>query len=328
MDRNVDDIKEVQGGQILLYKNKLEVRLEKETVWLDAHQIALLFGVNRPAVVKHINNIYKSKELNKKSTCSILEQVAADGKVRKMNLYNLDMIISVGYRVNSTRATQFRIWATNVLKKYLVDGYTINEKRLKLAEHKYQQLQKSLKLLDNVIRLESISDETKGLIQVITEYSRALNILDDYDHQRLSIPKGTKQEKFRLTYEEARKIVESMKIKFKSSSFFGQEKDKSFESSVNSIYQTFDGNDVYPTIEEKAANLLYFIVKNHSFVDGNKRIAAAIFICFLQKNGILLRKDRTYRIDNNSLVALTLMIAMSKSLEKDVMIKVILNLLV
>lgn len=275
-----------------------------------------MFGTQRPAITKHLLNIFKTKELEESSVCSILEHTASDGKVYKTKFYNLDMIISVGYRVNSTRATQFRIWATNVLKKHLVDGYTINEKRLKLAEHKYLELQKSLKLLGNVISLESISDETKGLIQVITEYSRALNILDDYDHQRLSIPKGTKQEKFRLTYEESRKIVESMKIKFKSSAFFGQEKDKRFESSINSIYQTFDGKDVYPTIEEKAADLLYFIIKNHGFVDGNKRIAAAIFICFLQKNGILLRKDRTYRIDNNSLVALTLMIAMSKAIRE------------
>lgn len=315
-------------GQIVLYKNRFEVRLEKETVWLDAHQIALLFGVNRPAVVKHINNIYKSNELNKKSTCSILEQVAADGKIRKMNLYNLDMVISVGYRVNSKSATHFRIWATDVLRKHLVNGYTINEKRLKSAEHKYKELQKSLQLLSNVIALEEISDETKGLIQVITEYSRALDILDDYDHNRLPVPKGTVLLKYTFVYEEARFIIEEMKKKFKGSSLFGQEKDKSFKSSIGAIYQTFDGKDVYPTVEEKAANLLYFIVKNHSFVDGNKRIAAALFICFLQKNGILLRKDGTNRIDNNSLVALTLMIATSKSSEKEIMIKVILNLLV
>ena len=230
-------------GQIVLYKNRFEVRLEKETVWLDAHQIASLFGVNRPAIVKHINNIYKSYELNKKSTCSILEQVAADGKIRKMNIYNLDMIISVGYRVNSKRATQFRIWATNVLKKHLVNGYTINEKRLKMAEHKYLELKKSLKLLGNVISLENVSDETKGLIQVITEYSHALEILDDYDNNRLLIPKGTKQLKHVITYDEARIIIDEMKtkIKIKSSSLFGQEKDKSFESSINTIYQTFDG---------------------------------------------------------------------------------------
>ena len=214
------------------------------------------------------------------------------------------------------------------IKKHLIDGYTINEKRLKLAEHKYLELQKSIRLLGNVISLENISNETKGLIQVITEYSRALDILDDYDNNKLSVPKGTKESKYILTYEEARKIVESMRVKFKNSPLFGQEKDKSFASSLRTIYQTFDGKELYPTIEEKAANLLYFVVKNHSFVDGNKRIAAALFICFLQKNGILFRRDGTNRIDNNSLVALTLMIATSKPSEKDVMIKVILNLLV
>lgn len=328
MRKNRHNIKDISGSEIVLYKNKLEVRLEKETVWLDAHQIALLFGVNRPAVVKHINNIYKSGELNKKPTCSILEQVAADGKIRKMNLYNLDMIISVGYRVNSKRATQFRIWATNVLKKHLVDGYTINEKRLKVAEHKYNELQKSIQLLGNVLALKDVSDETKGLITVISQYSKALDILDEYDNNRLPIPKGTKELKYTLGYEDAKIIIDEMRKKFKTFHLFGQEKDKSFESSLKAIYQTFDGKDVYPTVEEKAANLLYFIVKNHSFVDGNKRIAAALFICFLQKNGILLRKDGTNRIDNNSLVALTLMIATSKPAEKDAMIKIILNLLV
>ncbi|MEW6097157.1 MAG: virulence protein RhuM/Fic/DOC family protein [bacterium] len=255
----------------------------------------------------------------------MLEQVAADGKIRKMNLYNLDMIISVGYRVNSKRATQFRIWATNVLKRHLVDGYTINEKRLKVAEHKYNELQNSLRLLSNVLALDKVSDETKGLIQVITEYSRALDLLDEYDNNRLPIPKGTTQLKYTLTYQEARIIIDEMKKKFKSSALFGQEKDKSFESSLKTIYQTYDGKELYPTIEEKSANLLYFVVKNHSFVDGNKRIAAALFICFLQKNEILTRKDGTRRIDNNALVALTLMIATSKPSEKDAMIKVILN---
>lgn len=328
MSKNADNIKEVRGGKIVLYKNKLEVRLEQDTVWLRQEQIAELFGTQRPAITKHLSNIFKNRELKESSVCSILERTASDGKVYKTKFYNLDAIISIGYRVNSTSATQFRIWATNVLKKHLVEGYTINEKRLKTAEHKYLELQKSLKLLGNVITLENISDETKGLITVINQYSRALDILDEYDKNRLPVPKGTTKLKHKITYEEAQKIVESMKLKFKSSSLFGQEKDKSFESSINSVYQTFGGKELYPTVEEKAAHLLYLVTKNHSFVDGNKRIAAALFICFLQKNGILLRKDGTNRIDNNSLVALTLMIATSKPSEKDLMIKVILNLLV
>ena len=234
----------------------------------------------------------------------------------------------MGYRVKSKQGTQFRIWATNVLRKHLVNGYTINEKRLKVAEHKYQELQNSLKLLGNVISFESVSDETKGLITVISQYSRALDILDDYDNNHLPIPKGTKRLKYALAYEDARTIISEIRKKLKSSPFFGQEKDKSFQSSLETIYQTFGGKDVYPTVEEKSANLLYFIVKNHSFVDGNKRIAAILFISFLQKNNILLRKDGSRRIDENALVALTLMVASSKSSEKEIMIKVILNLLV
>lgn len=327
MDKKKADIKDISGGQIVLYKNRVEVRLEHDTVWLRQEQIATLFGTKRPAITKHLSNIFKSKELQEKAVCSKMEHTASDGKIYKTKFYNLDAIISVGYRVNSTRATQFRIWATNVLKKHLVDGYTINEKRLKLAEHKYLELQKSLKLIGNVIELEGISDETKGLITVIRQYSRALDILDEYDNNRLHVPKGIKKLKYILTYEDAMIIIEEMRKNFKTSSLFGQEKDKSFESSLGAIYQTFDGKELYPTIEEKAANLLYLIVKNHSFVDGNKRIAAALFICFLQKNGILLRKDGSKRIDNNSLVALTLMIAISKPSEKEIMIKVILNLL-
>jgi len=313
-------------GQVIVYQNKVEVRLEQDTVWLSQAQIAELFGTKRPAITKHISNICKSKELQAKSVCSILEHTAADKKKYRTKFYNLDAIISVGYRVNSTRSTQFRIWATGIIKKHLVSGYTINEKRLKHAEHKYLELQKSLKLLGNVISLD-ISDEAKGIIQVITEYSKALDILDDFDHQRLSTPKGTKQAKFKLTYEKAMSIVDAMKRKFKSSGFVGQEKDKSFMSSIGAIYQTFEGHDLYPTVQEKAAHTLYFITKNHSFIDGNKRIAAAIFVCFLQKNGILLHKDGSQCISNNALVALTLMIAASKPSEKDAIVKVILNLL-
>lgn len=321
------NLSESSKGQVILYKKGVEVRLEKETVWLAQMQIAKLFGTQRPAITKHLSNIFETDELQEKSVCSIFEHTAADGKFYSTKFYNLDAIISVGYRVNSTQATQFRIWATSVLRKHLVDGYTLNERRLKAAEHKYLELQKSLNLLRNVIQLENVSDDAKGLIQVITEYSRALDILDDYDHQKLSVPKGTRQTKFEITYERAREIIKAMKRKFKDSAFVGQEKDKSFQSSIGAIYQTFGGEDLYPTVEEKAAHLLYFVTKNHSFVDGNKRIAAALFICFLQRNDILLRKDGSQRIDNNALVALTLMIAVSKSSEKEPMVKVILNLL-
>jgi len=314
----------ISKGQVIVYKNNVEVRLEHETVWLTQKQMAELFDTERSVITKHLRNIFESKELEEKSNVQKMHIAHSDKPVA---FYNLDAIISVGYRVNSKQGTQFRIWATNVLRKHLVDGYTINEKRLKAAAHKYQELQKTLKLLGNVVRLESISDEAKGLIQIITEYSRALDILDDFDHERLSVPKGTVQTKYEITYEEAKIIIANIRKKFNGSTLVGQEKDASFKSSIGSVYQTFDGQDVYPTVEEKAAHLLYFVTKNHSFIDGNKRIAAALFVCFLQKNGILLRNDGTKLIDDNALVALTLMIAVSKPQEKESMIKVILNLL-
>ncbi len=322
--------KELSKGQVAIYKQKFEVKLEKETVWLSLNQMAELFGRDKSVISRHLNNIFKSKELKRSSTVAFFATVQTEGRrliERNIEHFNLDAIISVGYRVNSKQGTQFRIWATNILQRHLVEGYTLNEKRLKGTEHKYYELKKSLKLLDNVTQHMSVSDETKGFINVITEYSRALDILDDFDHQRLSVPDGRKQLRFELTYADARKIIDQMKLKFKDSALVGQEKDKSFESSIGAIYQTFDGRDLYKTVEEKAAHLLYFVTKNHSFVDGNKRIAATLFICFLEKNGLLYLKDTTKRIDNNALVALTLMIAASKPSEKNIMIKVILNLL-
>jgi len=311
-------------GQIILYKNKLEVRLAEDTVWLTQKQMSELFDTERSAITKHLRNIFDSGELEAKSNVQKMHIANSDKPVA---FYNLDAIISVGYRVNSVRGTQFRIWATNVLRKHLVDGYTINEKRLKAQQNRINELQNAVRLLGNIALLEGVSGEAKGIVQIISEYSRALNILDDFDHQRLVSPKGTKKSKYKLTYEEARNIIEQMKMKFRDSALVGQEKDKSFQGSIGAIYQTFDGKDVYPTTEDKAAHLLYFVTKNHSFVDGNKRIAAAIFICFLQRTGILLDKDGNKRIDDNALVALTLMIAASNPPEKEIMIKVILNLL-
>ena len=313
--------KEIPQGQVILYRNRLEVRLEEETVWLSQKQMAELFATERSVITKHVRNIFQTNELEEKSNVQKMHIANSDKPVK---FYNLDAIISVGYRINSKRGTQFRIWATDVLRKHLLDGYTINKKRLSKQIEKIRDLQEAVRLLCNVARLEHVSDETKGIIQVITEYSRALDILDDYDHKRLSVPKGTKRTRFRLTYSEAKKIIEAMRKKFKGSELVGREKDDSFKSSLGAIYQTFDGEDVYPSVEEKSAYLLYFVTKNYSFVDGNKRIAAALFVCFLQKNKILLRKDGSKRIDDNALVALTLMIASSKANEKDIMIKIIL----
>ena len=249
-------------GQIAVYQNRVEVRLEKDTVWLTQKQMAELFDKDVRTINEHILNIFKTKELSKISVIRNFRITASDGKSYKTQMYDLDMIISVGYRVNSLRGTQFRIWATNVLRKHLVDGFTLNEKRLKSAEHKYQELQKSIKLLGNIAQLEGVSDEAKGIAQVISDYSRALDLLDDFDHERLSLPKGTKKAKYKLTYDKAKAIIEQMRQKFKDSKLVGQEKDQSFKSSLGAIYQTFDGRDLYPTIEEKAvmvkviANLL------------------------------------------------------------------------
>jgi prophage maintenance system killer protein len=325
---------EFKKGEIIIFKAKggplIDVHLQQESVWLTQKQMAILFDKDTDTIGLHLRNIYKENELKESATTeeSSVVQVEGNRQVsRKVRLYNLDAIISVGYRVNSKRGTQFRIWATNVLRKHLVDGYTINEKRLKAQQNKINELQDAVRLLGNIAFLEDVSDEAKGIVQIIAEYSRALNILDDFDHQRLVSPKGTKKSKYKLTYDEARNIIEQMKKKFRDSALVGQEKDKSFQGSIGAIYQTFDGKDVYPTVEEKAAHLLYFVTKNHSFVDGNKRIAAALFVCFLQKSGILLHKDGGKRIDDNALVALTLMIAASKPSEKEIMIKIILNLL-
>ncbi len=323
----MDEKNGMQQSNIALYKGRLEVRLEKDTAWLTQEQMASLFGTQRPAMTKHLSNIFKSKELEEASVCSILEHTAEDGKVYKTKFYNLDAIISVGYRVNSTKATQFRIWATSVLKKHLVDGYTINEKRLKTDQIRYRELQKAVALVGNILQIKELSAETRGIAKVIAEYARALDLLDDFDHERLPVPKGMQHGKYRLTYEKARKIIESLKRKFGGSALMGREKDHGFKSSINTIYQTFGKKELYSTVQEKAAHLLYFVTKNHSFVDGNKRIAAAIFICFLEENGLLTRNDGTKRIDETALVALTLMIAASRPSEKDSMIKVILNLL-
>ena len=320
-------------GEIILYTAKdgkitVEVNLQRETVWLTQKQIAQLFGTQRPAITKHLHNIFKSKELQESSVCSILEHTAKDGKVYATKFYNLDVIVSIGYRVNSNRATQFRIWATNILKKYLIDGYALNERRLQDQKRKLETLQKAIKLIRNVKgRKELDYKEAMGLLEVIADYNYALELLDDYDNRNLKISQTSREEKFKLTYEEAVKAVRELKKKFNGSDLFGQEKDKSFKSSITSIYQTFDRKELYPSIEEKAANLLYFIVKNHSFIDGNKRIAASIFLWFLEKNKLLYNRDGSKRIADNALVALTLMIAESNSNERDIIVTLVVNLI-
>ena len=295
---------QISKGNVVIYQSPsgpdIQVKLEQDSVWLTQKQMSELFNTERSVITKHLRNIFDSGELEEKSNVQKMHIASSDKPVA---FYNLDAIISVGYRVNSKRGTQFRTWATNVLRRHLVDGYTLNEKRLKAQQGKMKELQDTVRLLGNLALLDSVSDEARGIVQIIAEYSKALNFLDDFDHQRLTTPKGTKKAKYRLTYDEARAIIEQMKVKFKDSALVGREKDKSFRGALGAIYQTFDGKDVYPTVEEKAAHLLYFVTKDHSFIDGNKRIAAALFVCFLQKTGILLGKDGRKRIDDNTLVA-------------------------
>lgn len=307
---------------------KLELRLKNNTLWLDAHKIAAIFGVERPAIVKHIHNIYKTGELRKKATCSKMEQVASDGKLREMNIYNLDMVISVGYRVNSRRATQFRIWATDILRRHLVEGYTLNQKLLKAKEEKFLAFQRAIKLIESVKTRKPLEyREAMGLLDVIRDYSRALGLLDDYDHGRVAVKGVRRGSGFRLTYELALKAVAQLQAGAGGSTIFGREKDRSFAGSIGAIYQTFSDKELYPSAEEKAAHLLYFVVKNHSFVDGNKRIAAALFLWFLEKNRLLYRADGSKRLADNALVALTLMIAESSPPEKDLVVRLVVNLI-
>ncbi len=312
-----------QGSQITV-----EVHFKSETVWLTQAQIAVLFGTKRPGITKHLLNIFKNKELSPKSVCSILEHTAADGKVYKTQYYNLDAIISIGYRVNSIRATQFRIWATNVLKQHLIQGYTINDKRLKVHTASLKTLQNAVTMLADLSQRKALtSDEATGLFAVIRDYSYGLDVLDDYDHGRIEIKSATAKKSYHLTYEEGQRLIQQMRQKFGGSSLFGHEKDESFKSSLGAIYQTFDGKDLYPSIEEKAANLLYLVVKNHSFSDGNKRIAAALFVWFLDRNKILYKADGSKRIADNALVAITLMIAESQPKEKDIISALVVNLI-
>ena len=322
-------------NEIIIYttedgKETFEVNLKEETVWLSQRQMAELFEKDSDTIGLHIKNIFSTSELDEKSTTEEFSVVQLEGKrkvKRKIKFYNLDLIISVGYRVNSKRGTQFRIWATNVLKNHLIQGYSINQKRLQENQAKLKELQKTARMVERLLLKENLeSPEATGLLQVILDYQKALQLLDEYDHQEVKIKKITTREKFRLTYEKARQELQNLKNQYPSG-LFGLEKDQSFSGSIGAIYQSFDGKEVYPSIEEKAAHLLYFVTKNHSFVDGNKRIAASLFIWFLNENGILYKKDGSKRLADNALVALTLLIAESKSEEKDIMIKVIVNLI-
>ena len=310
-------------------KTQIDVRLENETVWLTQAQMAELFEKTPQNITMHIGNAYREGELERESTCKEYLQVQQEGKrkvSRRVKYYDLDVIISVGYRVHSKRGTAFRIWARQIIKDYLVRGYAVNQR---IHSEQIGELRQLVGMLGRTIQSQPVlsTDETNALFEVVTDYSYALDTLDNYDYERLTIEKTTKQEKFHATYDSAMEEIFRLRDKFGGSALFGNEKDDSFKSSIGQIYQTFGGDELYPSVEEKAAMLLYLVTKNHSFSDGNKRIAATLFLWFLNNNGILYREDGSKRLADNTLVALTLMIAESKTAEKDVMVKVVVNLI-
>lgn len=325
-----------EQDQIVIYQsedgqNTIDVKLDGETVWLSLNQLATLFGRDKSVISRHMKNIYETNELIKDQTVAFFATVQKEGKKevkRNIEYYNLDAIISLGYRVNSKRGVQFRIWATHVLKQHLIKGYSIYEKRLEESEHRYHELKRAIKLLKRTAdkRLLS-SEEATGIMSVLEKYSYALDTLDRYDHQSLQINFVEEAALWKLTYETAKEQIEIWRRFQNAGKLFGNEKDDSFRGSLQAIYQTFNGEDLYPSIEEKAANLLYFVVKNHSFSDGNKRIAAGLFVYFLDMNKRLFRPDGEKRIADNALVAITIMIAESKSEEKEMMIKLVVNLI-
>ncbi len=319
----------MEDRKIVIYQSEdgqtqIDVRLENETVWLTQAQMAELFQKDQSVIARHIANIFKEGELEKSSNMQILHNTLS--KYKPTSIYNLDVIISVGYRVKSKRGTAFRIWARKILKDYLIKGFAVNER---IRREQIGELRQLVGILGRTIQSQPLmpSEENQALFDVVTDYAYALDTLDNYDYERLTIEKTTQEERFHATYENAISEVEGLRKKFGGSNLFGNEKDDSFKSSIGQIYQTFGGEELYPSVEEKAAMLLYLVTKNHSFSDGNKRIAATLFLWFLNNNGILYRKDGSKRLADNTLVALTLMIAESKTEEKDVMVKVVVNLI-
>ena len=323
-------------GKIILYQTDdgntcIDVILENDTVWLTQAQMALLFETTKQNISLHVNNLFKEGELEKeevvKESLTTTQHGAMPGKTQttKISFYNLEVIISVGYRVKSKRGTQFRIWANSVLKDYLINGYAI---RNNLVQQKYDDLKALVEIMGRTMGfLDTPADnQIRSIFDVVKDYTYALDTLDNYDHQRLGV-RSTREELFRATYDNAMEVIRKLKNKFGGSDLFGYEKDQSFHSSIGQIYQTWDGIDLYPSVEEKAAMLLYLVVKNHSFIDGNKRIAATLFLWFMDNNRILYASDGHKRIADNALVALTLMIAESNTDEMDIMIKVVVNLI-
>ena len=316
------------NNQITIYQTdddqtQIDVRLENETVWLTTQQMAMLFDREESNIRRHVINVFKEGELKKENNVHFLH---VNGVKKPVPFYNLEVIISVGYRVKSQRGVQFRQWANRVLKQYLIKGYAINER---LRHEQISELRQLVQVVSRTLqhREQENTIETQDLLDVVVDYTYALDTLDNYDYERLTIDQTTKVASFHATYENAMEQIQRLRDKFGASVLFGNEKDDSFKSSIGQIYQTFGGEELYPSVEEKAAMLLYLVTKNHSFSDGNKRIAATLFLWFLNNNKILYNSDGSKRIADSTLVALTLMIAESKTKEKDVMVKVVVNLI-
>ena len=324
------------NNQIIIYQTEdgqtqVDVRMENDMIWLTRQQIAALFGRDYKTISKHINNALKEELAGSvvvAKFANTTQHGAIEGKTQthEIDYFNLEVITSVGYRVNSKRGVQFRQWANNVLKQYLIKGYAVNER---MRKEQIGELRQLVGMLGRTIQNQPLlsNDETNALFEVVTDYTYALDTLDNYDYERLTINKTTKEEPFHATYENAMEAIDGLREKFGGSALFGNEKDDSFKSSIGQIYQTFGGEELYPSVEEKAAMLLYLVTKNHSFSDGNKRIAATLFLWFLNNNHILYHPDGSKRIADSTLVALTLMIAESRTEEKDVMVKVVVNLI-
>ena len=327
-------------GEIIIYqtedqRNLLEVRLEDETVWLSQKELSELFEKKVPTINEHLRNIYKERELDKKSTIRKFRIVRTESirqVTREIEFYNLDVIISVGYRVKSKRGTQFRIWATQTLKDHLVKGYTINEQRLKEQQEKFKELNQTVEFLKTTIGQKQLSpNETQGLLDIISQYTRSFILLNQFDSNTLPAKTSHKKLTHEIKHVEAINAIDHLKkeliSKKEASDLFGRQRDESFKGILKSIIQTFDGEYVYPSIEEQAAHLLYFIIKNHSFADGNKRIGAFLFVWFLHLNKHLLRKEYELKINDNTLVALALLVAQSDPTNKELMIKLVINLI-
>lgn len=332
---------EAKKGEIIIYKDaegpEVAVKLEGETVWMTMAQIAQLFGTQRAAISKHIKNIYSSSELTQKATVSKMETVQKEGGrqvTRSLEYYNLDMVISIGYRVNSRRATQFRVWATQKLRDYVLQGYIVNQERLKkleLQQGKLKELEQANRLFREVIESHRASGYEKDLLNIITDYTNTWFVLNQYDKGELHIENVSTRKPSALNYAEAKKAVEKFKVRLmakkEAGELFGQESGAKFQAVLGSIDQTYDGKELYASIEEKAAHLLYFCIKDHPFADGNKRIGSLMFLLYLVENNSIMNKRGERKINDSALAALALLIAESKPTDKDVMVKLVVNLI-